>query len=110
MPLVLTMAASISCAHGGKATLSSGAKLKVQNNPVLREADTPGWTIALCGQTNADKGQKPCTKVLSAKESSSKLKVGGSPVLLQSFAGKTDGVPENSAGASSAGQTKLSAV
>jgi hypothetical protein len=108
MGSVLTTGSTISCKHGGTATLSSSAKLRVGGNPVLLKADATTWAFTKCGQVGT--GLTPCTNIvsLSAGEAG-KLTVGGVPVLLDSLAGQTNGKPENTLSAT-AGQNKLTAT
>jgi hypothetical protein len=85
MAKVLTTASSVTCSMQGTAQLSSSAKLKVDDKPVLRESDISSWTISGC---NNMKGQTkdPCTKIGTVSQGkASKLTSDGSKVLLDTF-------------------------
>lgn len=123
MAKVLTTASSVSCGHGqGKVQSSSGAKLKVNGAAVLLKSSIDGKSVNACGIVPAaDASATPthvkCTAVgpppgVSAGEST-KLRAGGSPVMLDTLAGKTNGMDNKvtplTALAATAGQTKLTA-
>jgi hypothetical protein len=104
MGAVLVQTGVVKCANSGVATLAGSGKLSVGNVVVMREQDTSQWTIAGCVM------KKPCTKVSSVLAGkSTKLFVGGSAVLLDSFQGNSDGEAPL-VQASAAGQSKLNAV
>ena len=89
--------------HGGKA---STAKLTVNGSPVLLTSSLTGQAIA-CTVTENLPSIKRCQTVLSITGGdSSKLHIGGQPVLLVGFTGTTDGAPPT-IGAVDAGQSKL---
>ena len=105
MPAVMTTGGKISCPSEGKATLSSGAKLKAGGNPVLLVPDATTWVIGGCKN-----GSTPCTAISAVLAgSSTKLKVNGSPVLLQGAKGTTNGT-DAAFTADDAGQTKLTSA
>jgi hypothetical protein len=112
MARVMTTNGSAGCGHGGSAQLSSSAKLKVSGAAVLLAGDVTSWTIKPgCSQTNSQGGEKICTSITSQTAGkSSKLKVDGQAVVLDSFAGLTDGSPKQDTASASAGQSKLSAL
>jgi hypothetical protein len=113
MAHVMTTNGSTGCPHGGAAQLSSTAKLKVNGAPVLLAGDvTTKWSIAPgCSQTDTSKSMVVCAKFVSmSKGKSTKLKVGGQAVVLDSFAGNTNGNPDRATKPARAGQTKLSAA
>jgi hypothetical protein len=112
MGKVLTKDGTVKCGHGGSATLSGGGKLTVGGIVVMRTEDIGSWSIAGCGQTNADKSQVICATIASVSGGeSTKLFVGGSPVLLETLSALSkEGKPLNDVAAQSAGQNKLSSV
>jgi hypothetical protein len=113
MAYVMTTDGSTGCAHGGSALLPSNAKLKVSGAAVLLASDvTTNWSIAPgCSQTDTSKSMVVCTKFMSlSKGQSTKLTISGTPVVLDSFTGKTNGNPDQSTKPASAGQSKLSAT
>jgi hypothetical protein len=112
MPAVMTTAGSIKCAHGATAALSSSDKLKVSGQSVLLKSDVDAWSFdANCAQKDASSGQVQCSKIVSVTGGvATKLKVGGTPVLLASFAAQSNGKPDASVAAQSAGQSKLSSA
>jgi len=95
---VLTTDSVINCPHQGK-LLFTGVdhKLKVLGSPVLVKTDIENATVSsTC--TMADSTNPPtkkCRKVFSVTDGeSTKLKVGGVPVMLKTTtAGYTDGYP-----------------
>lgn len=112
MAHVMTTNGSTGCAHGGTARLSSSAKLKVNGAAVLLAGDvTTKWSITPgCSQTDTSKSMVVCAKFVSmSKGSSTKLRVGGQAVVLDSFAGNTNGNPDRATKPAQAGQSKLSA-
>ncbi len=110
MPYVLTAAGSGGCAHQGKTKLPGSAKLTVAGQPVVVADDVAGWSIVGCTQTDSSKSQVACLKFLSFDGRSTKLKVGGKPVVLDSFSGRTNGKPDDSGATANAGQRKLTSV
>lgn len=122
MPKVLTTASTVLCDvflplplphHGGTVTTTSTAKLTVGGKPVLVASSlgpipapggTPCATVVAAGET-------PCTAVVTVLPASvaSKLTVGGSPVVLETLTGTTNGVPPGALSAA-ANQTTLTAV
>jgi hypothetical protein len=94
----LTTASSVTCSHGGVVATSSDAKLTVgaAKDPVLLPAGVAGKSFkpeSPCPGPNTTTS-KQCTNVASVTGgTSSKLRVGGEPVLLASLAGTTDGLP-----------------
>jgi hypothetical protein len=94
---VVTTAGSVSCAHGGKAVLSSEAKLTVAGQPALVAAQT--WKIppGQCTQTGTTPPQTPCTTVSLLSGAAQKLTAGGKAVVLASSVLQTNGLPVNTA-------------
>lgn len=123
MPRALTMASTVTCGHQippkvGGVQQASLAKLRVSGQPVLLESSVVGKPIPDCGtvpKAPPPPGlvSKPCSAVTAvAGGASLKLKVGGSPVLLDTLGGSTDGVVESQPQASLSGvanQSKLTA-
>jgi hypothetical protein len=120
---VLTTASSVTCTHGGVVDISSDAKLTVgaAGDRVLLQAGVMGKsfkTAPPCSNLdNPNTGALQCKHVVTVTGgTSSKLRVGGQPVLLASLAGTTDGVPPpplappSRLGSAQAGQTKLRAT
>lgn len=114
MAYVLTVSSTVKCAHGGSVGLSSGAKLSVGGKKVVLADDVPGTSISACptpDDTNAPSTK--CRTVAAASGASTKLKVGGKPVALDSLSGTTDGTPPATGASISvadAGHAKLKAV
>jgi hypothetical protein len=116
---VVTSAGSVTCNHGGKAPLSSTAKLTVADEPVL-----PFSAVATLGpyakcQFTVSGNPKPCTTTTATAPNpgqAGKLTVGGAAVLLDALVATTDNPPTNlplenppSTVTAAAGQTKLTA-
>ncbi|MFD0689862.1 hypothetical protein [Actinomadura fibrosa] len=96
---VLTTGSTITCGHAtaGHVLPDSAAKLAVAGEPVLLEAGVTTFDTAC---TPVSSNDKPCGKVRAITGGrSAKLLVGGSPVLLASLAGTTDGQIGGVAGA-----------
>jgi hypothetical protein len=111
MPLVVTVGSTVQCAHGGTITLkSSQSKLTVDGNAALLATDIVGATISGC-TVAASNSTAPCTTVASLiAGSATALGVGGTPVLLDSAKGLTNGLPQPATwNVASAGQAKLKA-
>ncbi|GHO90347.1 hypothetical protein KSF_003950 [Reticulibacter mediterranei] len=96
-PNVLTIASTIDCPHTGQVTFSTDIKhkLKVQGNPVLLKSDIENAPVsAACTNQDNPPSTRKCTKVSSVTGGeSTKLKVGGVPVILSTVTGFTDGFP-----------------
>jgi hypothetical protein len=93
---VLTTASSVTCLNLGKAVTSSDAKLRVgkTKDPVLVESSIKdkGFNPACTAPTSTS--SKPCTKVTAVTGGwSTKLRVAGDPVMLETLTGHTDGTP-----------------
>jgi hypothetical protein len=114
MAYVLTVSSTVKCAHGGSVSLSSSAKLSVGGKKVVLMSGVQGAPISGC--PTPDDTNTPSTKcrtVVTANGTSTKLKVGGQPVVLDSLSGTTDGTPPPTGASfsvSDAGHTKLKAV
>lgn len=119
MPGVLTTGSSVICGHGGTVSTTGVSKLKVSGNPVLQKTGIMGQSVSSCGTPPASDPSGPtaipCSTVISVDTGeATKLKVAGAPVMLETLAGKTDGMvgkttPQTLLSAT-AGQTKLTAV
>lgn len=106
---VLTSASNVQCGHQGTVSTSSTTRLKVQGGAVLTESGVMGMPVAGC-TTAPSTSTKPCLSVTGIITGRAlKLRAGGQPVLLDTLAGSTDGVPPGTLPAS-AGQTKLKAI
>lgn len=95
MANVVTTASTVSCGHptprtGGTVALSSSAKLKVGDDPVVTAITAA--TVSGCGTvTNAQTGDVQCTTATATAGFAAKLTVGGQPVLLDTLSGTTTG-------------------
>jgi len=139
MPNVLTTESTVTCGHlagnpTGKVKTNSSAKLKVNGNSVLLESSIDGQSISGCGivlkndPSSGNPLDMPCTQVsvvpppISKLPSgtppaitdgrSTKLKVGGKPVMLGTLKGQTNGMTGGSKSplsdmSATAGQSKL---
>jgi len=109
---VVTTAGSLTCAHAGKPSLHSAAKLTVSQQKVLLYADVPTMGAMPDCTFSTASGPKPCTTIAPiAQGSSSKLTAGHQPVLLQDLKAGTDNPPPPPAPSVTvvAGQPKLTA-
>lgn len=119
MPGVLTTGSSVICGHGGTVSTTGVSKLKVSGNPVLQKTGIMGKSVSSCGTPTVvpppPPPSSPCHTVVSVITGEAiKLKVSGSPVMLETVTGTTDGIvagvtPQTLLSAT-AGQTKLTAV
>jgi hypothetical protein len=120
MPRVLTTNSQVVCdagsdtgtppsdrRHGGRVSTTSSAKLKVNDAPVLT-AGGIGPAVSSC-ETPLSSPLKPCSSVTIATGQATKLTAAGTPVMLDSLSGTTDGFPPGTVPAS-ANQNKLTAV
>lgn len=106
MPNVLISSDSVKCLHApGAATNLPAAKLTVQGKPVLTDLGP----VVGCNNVPPPPARVPCTTVTISSGKATKLKVGGTPVLLGSLGATAAGSP---GGALSVvpGQAKLMAV
>jgi hypothetical protein len=106
---VLTTASTLACSHGGTLQVSpSQHQLTVDDHPALLQTDLLAATVSGC-KTPATTSSKPCLKVASMLVGpATKLTVGGTPVVLETAQGLTDGVPQPATWTvQSAGQSKL---
>jgi hypothetical protein len=113
MGAVLTEGSILACGHGATGSASGNSKFKVSGSAVLTSAGTSGWSFVLasCTQqkTQATPNNNPCSQLSSQNGGKSrKLTVGGSPVILESIAGDTNGMPLTDVKCT-AGQSKLTA-
>lgn len=112
MPLVLTETASVSCAHAAPVQLRAGqSKLTVGGARVLVAGDLVGAAVTGCTNAPTPSGNKPCLATTSAIGGlSTRLRVGGRAVVLETVGGLTDGVLGGAPqpwSVKAAGQTKL---
>jgi len=116
MSRVLTESSTVDCGHGGSVSVQGQSKLTVGGSAVLVQGGVTGKSVsALCAtQDKPDSGLKKCTTVASVTAGyATKLTIGGSPVVLDTLAGTTDGMvggttPQTLLRAT-AGQSKLTA-
>jgi hypothetical protein len=95
MPLPLTSAATIMCAHGGRvAIVPRQFAVLAGGSPVVCVPDLIGAPIVGCALPPTP-ATKPCTTVAVVFPGSwsTKILVGGRPAYLQTLTGLTDGVP-----------------
>jgi hypothetical protein len=116
VPAVLTTASSVSCDHAppgsGKLTLDAAATgvLKVDGTTVLSGTLMGAPIGSGCTQTGSP-GLVPCTAVMAQTGGTSTvLKANGSPVLLDTASGATNGVPDTKWSVKDAAQTVLTAA
>jgi hypothetical protein len=115
MPAVLTENSTITCAHQGSVQRRAGqGNLTVNGQKVLVLGDLVGAAISGCANPVAPpSGNKTCTATTAAIGGvSTKLRVGGKLVLLETINGLTDGTLGGAPqpwSVKSAGQTKLKA-
>lgn len=119
MAYVITEQSTLGCLHGGRVQLTaSQSRLKVGGAAVLVEGDLASKPLSACitpvQPPPPGPVSKPCMMVSSDSGGvSSKLKVGGKGVLLESHRGQTDGQVANVVqtwSVTAAGQTQLQAV
>lgn len=121
MSLVIVKGATLQCSHGGQITISTGdPRMNVDNNAVVTSGMESGLSFAAgtppCNNktTTTTPAPAPCVTSAATAGQSSKLSVGGQPVLLDVATGPT--VPALTPAAPgtwkvvSPGQTKLEAV
>jgi len=116
---VLTTGSTVGCGHGGTVSTSGAAKLKVSGNPVLLKTGIAGQAVSGCKTPLVvpppPPPSSPCHTVASViTGEATKLKVNGSPVMLDTLTGTTDGVvagvtPQTLLFATAA-QTRLEAI
>jgi hypothetical protein len=104
MPKALTLASKVECGHQGALTLTSNGKLKVNGSAVVTNVG-PG--ISGCVTQDSNSSNK-CRNASPAGGIAGKLKVQGSPVILDTVGGSTDGNPKGTVTAT-ANQNKLTA-
>ncbi len=116
MGAVLTTASKVACGHDpGKVATSATAKLKVNGNLVLLKSGIAGKSVSGCSTvTDPNTSTLQCSTVTSVTAGeATKLKAGGSPVMLDTLAGATNGTvsgtPQTKLSAT-ASQTKLTAI
>jgi hypothetical protein len=106
MAKVLTSGSQVVCGHGGSIKLVTSSKLKISGNPVVTLV---GPAVSGCGTPVTAAGNKPCATASPVGGQAVKLKAGGSPVMLDTVSGVTDGVPPGAITATAA-QSKLTAT
>ena len=91
MANVVTTVSTVTCGHGpGKVTLTSTAKLKIGNDPVVLAIS--GAPVAGCTTVpDPNTTTKLCTTATADAGTATKLRVGNQPVLLDTLSGSTDG-------------------
>jgi hypothetical protein len=115
---VLTTHSTLTCLNPGKVKTSSDAKLTVgrDRHPVLLESSIKDKPFDPVCQAPVSSSSQPCTKVSEVTGGkSTKLRVGGDPVMLETLTATTDGKPPPPPAAqllapAVAGQTKLRAT
>lgn len=113
---VTDLATSLQCAHSGSKTPSSTAKLTLKGSSVLVAAELTGFPWdGMCQYTAPNGTKKPCESVtVVVPGTSSRLTVGGRPVLLTSVSAITDnldaGLPSRLAITPASGHTTLTAL
>ena len=116
MPLVLTEASNLDCAHLGTVQLTATqSKLIVAGAKVLVDGDLSGASIGGCKTLDdASKGMLHCAAIASAVGGiSSKLIVSGKGALLDTISGQTTGTVSGiiqTWSVQSAGQSQLKAL
>ena len=114
MPNVLTEGSIVVCAHQGTITFTASQhKLKINGNAVLVESDALTGVVSGCmNVTNPTTGTVQCATVVSLLPggSATKFTLSGTPVLLETATGLTNGVPPSPWQVQSAGQTKLNVI
>ena len=109
MAQALTTGSRITCPHQGAFMATSGAKLKVNGQPVLKASEATSWPATTCTQVGGP--PTPCTNIFSlASGQLMKLRLGGTPALGSGAAGVTNGSPVNTPLSVMAMQTKLTAT
>lgn len=92
---VATQADTVTCGHApGKVGTVGSPKLTVGGKPVLVATGVVGKLVTGCGTVvDPNTGTKLCTLVVSLTPPSlsTKLQVGGAPVVLSTLGGTTDG-------------------
>lgn len=110
MPFVLTNAHTPQCLHGGTVTKTPAPKLMIEGNPAL----TSVGPVTTCSWSPPPATNVKCTTVSITAGQATKLKVGGSPVLLSSLVATATSPPANPGGPISfvppATPTKVNAV
>jgi hypothetical protein len=97
---VLTAAGTVTCGHVpfGTVVLAGAGKLRVGGSPVLVAAGVGPAVGAGC--TPSQQGDVACATVAGVTGGlSAKLTVGGSPVVLETLAGTTNGIIKGVQGA-----------
>lgn len=97
MPKVLTLESSVLCGpagptHGGKVTLTSSAKLTVNNQAVLTKTGV-GPSVPDCKTVVTNSGNKPCATVSISTGEAAKLTANGQKIMLETIGGNGDGTP-----------------
>lgn len=109
VPPLLTSAATIMCAHGGRVTIIPRQfKVLAGGSPVVCVPDLMGASIVGCVQPPTP-ATKPCTTVAAVFPGSWSLNVlvDGKPAYLQTLTGLTDGIPPSPLTVISPGQVEV---
>jgi hypothetical protein len=122
MGLVMVKGATLQCSHGGQITISTGTtRMNVDNDAVVTSGMESDLSFAAgsppgCNSmtTSANLEPAPCVTSAATAGQSSKLSVGGQPVLLDVATGLTRPAASPAAPGTwkvaSPGQTKLESV
>lgn len=113
MSLVLTENSSLACAHSGTVTLTATqSKLTIAGAKALVDGDLSGALISNCPIAPPPPTNVKCTAIASAAGGvSTKLKISGKGVLLETVRGNTNGtVTPTTWSVQNAGQSKLKAT
>ena len=106
----VTVNGSLTCANGGKPTLSSSAKLTVSNNAVIPFSSLLSFTPYTGCNYSSGNTVGPCTQTtVVSPGSAQKLTVGGAPALLDNLTANAGSPPPPAPITVDAGQQKLTA-
>lgn len=96
---VLTVGSDVTCGHQGTVTVTSSAKLSVSGNPVLLKAGIANQPVTGCAIVPTVAPAPISTKCLLVTSvdggEATKLTAGGSPVVLETLKGETNGMLAN---------------
>lgn len=94
MPTVLTNLHVLSCPHAGSVKKTTASKLVIQTQPVL----TNVGPVTMCPLVPPPSSNVKCTVVTITAGQATKLKVGGTPVLLSTLVASATAPPANPGG------------
>jgi hypothetical protein len=114
MARVLTDVSSIDCGHGGRVSTAGETKLKADGALVLLEPGIQSRSVGGCPVVDdANTSTVKCRIVTAVTAGrSTKLRVNGRPVMIETLAGSTDGKAGGTPAqllSARAGQSKLEA-